>query len=176
MTSSVPSGLASSPEIGAQKNNTDTWPELRFYHLERMRLEAALPALLKKCLSGNLRAAVLTATPDDLEHLSKTLWLSQGFLAHGLANTPHKTMQPICLMSALDTQPPPNKATVLFQVHDTEWPEFIQQSGMKMVCDLFNGLDEAAVAAARKRWSIAKKRNQPVAYWRQDGHVWSQHT
>ena len=40
------------------------------------------------------------------------------------------------------------------------------------VLDLFDGADEAAVAAARRRWATAKAAGHALSYWQQGQRGW----
>src|SRR5579871_5131862 len=48
--------------------------EIRFYHLQRQRLEDALPALLEKGRERGYRIVVQAATPERVRALDALLW------------------------------------------------------------------------------------------------------
>ena len=61
--------------------------EIRFYHLQRTTLEAALPPMLEKTLERGQRAVVLAGSDERVEQLTDHLWTYDegGFLPHGSA-------------------------------------------------------------------------------------------
>ena len=139
--------------------------EVWFYHLERTGLDQALPELLQKTLARGWRALVRTPDPARIEHLDGWLWSfrDDSFLAHGTAEEPLAERQPVLLTSGSDN---PNAAQAVFLLDDAE-PGALE--GFARCLVLFDGRDEAALAAARLRWSELKDRDLPVSYWRQSG-------
>lgn len=138
--------------------------EVRFYHLTRRTLEQALPALLEKTLERGWRAVVLTASGERAEQLNLHLWTYRpdGFLPHGTAADGHPDRQPV-LLTADDVRP--NAADVLFQ---TEGAESARLAEYALACDLFDGNDPDAVAAARGRWKRLKEAGHDLTYWQQN--------
>lgn len=142
--------------------------ELRFYHLQRKSLEQALPELLEKASGRGMRALVLTASEERAEQLCQHLWTykPESFLVHGSAKDGNAAQQPIYLTSE-DCNP--NGATVLFLVDGAR----SQQVGsFELACDLFDGGDDEAVAAARRRWAEAKQAGFALTYWQQTDKGW----
>jgi DNA polymerase-3 subunit chi len=139
--------------------------EVWFYHLERTGLDQALPELLQKTLQRGWRALVRTPDPARLEHLDGWLWSYRDdtFLAHGTSDEPMSERQPVLLTTGGEN---PNHAQALFLLDDAE-PGALD--GFERCLMLFDGRDEAAVAAARKRWSELKGQGFPLSYWRQSG-------
>ena len=62
-------------------------PEFRFHHLERRRLDQALPDLLDSALAEGLRAVVQARSPEEVEAINERLWTfsEESFLPHGSA-------------------------------------------------------------------------------------------
>lgn len=143
-------------------------PERGFYHLTRTPLETALPKLLGRVLAQGERAVVRIGEPERLEALSTALWLSPDpdWLPHGHAGTGNADLQPIWLTTAAEN---PNGAAHLFLVADAQAED---TSGFARVFDLFDGSDEAAVAAARRRWAAAKAAGDTLTYWQQTERGW----
>lgn len=145
--------------------------DVRFYHLTRKTLEQSLPELLEKTLERGWRAVVLAASEERAEALAQHLWTwkPDSFLPHGTARDGHPARQPVFL-SAADERP--NDANVLFLVDGAETaraPEY------ERVCDLFDGNDPDALAAARQRWRTAKAAGHALQYWQQgDRGGWEQ--
>jgi DNA polymerase-3 subunit chi len=142
--------------------------ELRFYHLQRKTLEQALPELLEKAYGRGMRALVLTASEERAEQLSQHLWSykPESFLPHGTARDGRPEEQPIFL-SAEDANV--NGATVLFLV---DGAESRSAGDYALCCDLFDGADDEALAAARRRWSGAKQAGHALTYWQQTDKGW----
>ena len=137
--------------------------EVWFYHLERTGLDQALPELLQKTLRRGWRALVRTPDPGRVEHLDGWLWSfrDDAFLAHGLASEPLAERQPVLLTTGEDNA---NQSQAVFLLDDAE-PGALE--GFERCLVLFDGRDEAAVAAARRRWSELRERDLPLSYWRQ---------
>ncbi len=142
--------------------------DVAFYHLQRKRLEEALPELLDKVLQNGLRAVVLGGSAERVEALDTLLWTyaKESFLPHGSRALGSAAEQPVYLT---DTEENPNGATVLVLV-DGGGGEFL--TGFDRCLDLFDGNDEAAVAAARQRWQAARAANHTLTYWQQGERGW----
>lgn len=142
--------------------------EIGFYHLTRTPLAAALPKLLGRVLAQNGRAVVRVGDAERLESLDAALWLSADpdWLPHGSPRTGHAAMQPIWLTTEDEA---PNEARFLFLVDGAESARLDRYD---RVFDLFDGGDEAAVAAARRRWSAAKAAGHSLTYWQQGPRGW----
>jgi DNA polymerase-3 subunit chi len=142
--------------------------EIRFYHLTRKTLEQALPELLEKTHERGLKAVVMTGSPERAEALTQLLWTysPNGFLPHGNAKDGNADMQPIWI-TAEDERP--NNADYLFL---TDGATSARLSEYARVCDLFDGNDPDALAAARRRWSEEKKDGHRLSYWQQTDKGW----
>ncbi|NQW10851.1 MAG: DNA polymerase III subunit chi [Alphaproteobacteria bacterium] len=137
--------------------------EIGFYHLTVTPLERALPKLLEKTLEAGRRAVVRTGSEERAQALNGELWTyeDRSWLPHGTAKEGFGEDQPIWLTSGNDN---PNGATFLFL---TDGVEAADLSAFERAFDLFDGRDNAAVAAARERWRIGKDAGHALAYWRQ---------
>ena len=142
--------------------------EIGFYHLTRTGVEAALPALLGRTLAAGEKALVRAAMAARVAALDAALWLSQNpdWLPHGTAQTPHPEWQPIYLT---EDDSNPAGARFLFVVDGAVADDV---DGFSRVFDLFDGNDEAAVAAARARWVQAKAAGHGLTYWKQGPEGW----
>ena len=139
--------------------------EIGFYHLRRSALEQALPKLLEKVLESGARAVVKLGSTARLEALNTLLWTydDRGFLPHGSAEDGFREDQPVWL--TVDDENP-NEASVLVLADGAEAaPETI--AGFARCLDIFDGRDEAAVAAARRRWQACRAAGHGVTYWQQ---------
>jgi len=144
-------------------------PEIGFYHLTRTPLEQALPKLLGRVLAGGGRALVRVGSPERLATLDAALWTcaDPDWLPHGTAATGNAESQPIWL--TLDDAPAPNAARFLVLVDGADSARIAEYD---RVLDLFDGEDEAALAAARDRWKAAKAAGHALIYWQQGARGW----
>ena len=142
---------------------SDASCEIWFYHLERAGLDQVLPELLEKTLARGWRALVRCADPQRIEHLDSWLWAyrEDSFLPHGVNDEANAPRQPILLTAGGENA---NAAEALFLIDDAEPGDV---SPFERCILIFDGRDEAALAAARTRWSGFKKAGHSVAYWRQ---------
>jgi DNA polymerase-3 subunit chi len=138
--------------------------EIRFYHLQRMPLERALPMLLERTLERGWRAVVQADSEERVQALNGQLWTygKESFLPHGTEREGDAALQPVWLTHRDEN---PNGATVLFLVDGAESESLGE---FEICCDMFDGRDEAAVALARARWSACKKNGHKLTYWQQD--------
>jgi DNA polymerase-3 subunit chi len=145
--------------------------EIRFYHLQRTRLEAALPKMLERTLERGERAVVMVGSEERVEALAAHLWTytDRGFLPHGTAQDGFAPHQPIWL-TAKDEKP--NDAQVLFLADGAESALLAEY---RLCVELFDGADEQAVAAARRRWAAYKTAGHALSYYQQnDSGAWEQ--
>lgn len=145
--------------------------EVRFYHLTRTALDQALPQMLEKTLERGQRAVVRAGSEERVEALSARLWTynDRSFLPHGSAKDGRAERQPVWLTTE---EGAPNGAEVLF-LTDGSSSQDLADFGLCAV--LFDGSDEAALAAARGQWTALKDAGHAVTYWQQDdAGRWSQ--
>jgi DNA polymerase III subunit chi len=143
--------------------------EIRFYHLTKSRLEDALIRLLRRVIDRQDRAVVMTGSSERAEALNAQLWSFDpaSFLPHGSARDGSAAEQPIYLTASFEN---PNGAKLLMLCDGAEPPASadIAAQGFEMVCTLFNGQDEEALAAARGSWRTYKAAEQHLVYYQQD--------
>jgi DNA polymerase-3 subunit chi len=143
--------------------------EVRFYHLLRQRLEEALPALLEKARGRGFRIVVQAGSPERVKALDALLWTykPESFLAHGSgpASLPTAPDQPIWLTADEEN---PNTADMLMLVDGA----IADVAPYKLACEMFDGNDEVAVAAARRRWVEYKTAGHAITYWQQGERGW----
>jgi DNA polymerase-3 subunit chi len=139
--------------------------EIRFYHLTRRTLEEVLPVMLERTvLRDGRRAVVIAGSPERVEDLNAHLWTynDRVFLPHGSKADGHAARQPVWLT---DSDENPNAAEVLFLADGAESGRVGE---FALVCELFDGRDEAAVAAARGRWRTYGAAGHELTYWLQN--------
>ena len=137
--------------------------DVRFYHLVRSPLEAVLPKMLEKTLGRDQKAVVMAGSPERVEALNGHLWTyrDRGFLPHGSEKDGFAEDQPIWLT---DKDENPNQAEVLFL---TDGATSARIDEFQVCAVLFDGTDEAAVAAARAQWRDFGAQGHEVTYWQQ---------
>ncbi len=135
-----------------------------FYHLQRRRLDDALPGLLMKCLERGWRVVVQVGSDERCDALDAHLWTfrEDAFLPHGTIKDGGVDTQPIVLTTGTGN---PNGADVRFLIDAVEPGDL---SGYARAVYLFDGNDSDAVAAARERWREAKDAGHEVTYWQQN--------
>ncbi len=136
--------------------------EIRFYHLQRQRLEEVLPSLLEKARERGHRIVVQAGSPERVKALDNLLWTfrPESFLAHGSLSTGMPEEQPIWLTAMEEC---PNGADLLILVDGAT----ADVTRYVLCCELFDGLDDEAVAAARRRWTDYKSAGHTITYWQQ---------
>lgn len=143
--------------------------EIGFYHLTRTPLTQALPKLLGRVLGTGGRAFVLCGDPERAKVLDAALWTASDpdWLPHGMAGGPEDAHQPILI--GTEDAAPANGARFLVLVDGADSAGL---GAYDRVLDLFDGADDTAVAAARRRWSAAKMAGHGLAYWQQGTGGW----
>ncbi len=141
--------------------------EIRFYHLQRQSLEEVLPTLLDKARERGHRLVVQAGSPERVKALDTLLWTYRpdSFLAHGAAPSAMAAEHPIWLTAVEEC---PNQADALILVDGAT----ASVDAYGLCCELFDGADEAAVAAARARWKAYKAAGHAITYWQQGDRGW----
>ncbi|CAA9256481.1 MAG: DNA polymerase III chi subunit [uncultured Acetobacteraceae bacterium] len=146
--------------------------EVGFYHLTRTPLDQVLPRLLGRVMAGGGRAMVLCGGAERVDALDTALWLSSDpdWLPHGTKRSGNADLQPIWLTEEdAPAEGAPNGARFLFLLDGAESARFDR---FERVLDLFDGNDEAALAAARRRWTACKASGHALSYWQQGARGW----
>ena len=142
-------------------------PEIWFYHLQTQPLERALPRLLERAVAGGERVVVLAGSTERVDYLNALLWTydEASFLPHGDARDGHAERQPVWLAA---DESNPNGAGLVMTIDGAlaDWSRY------RRCFDIFDGNDAAAVAAARSRWSEAKRAGHILTYWQQTERGW----
>jgi DNA polymerase III subunit chi len=138
--------------------------EVRFHHLERRRVDQALPRLLEGALEEGRRVLVRASSDEMVAALNERLWTydDASFLPHGAAGDGDPMTQPIFLTTELDN---PNAATMLVRLAGVESDE--ADEAFDLVVLMFDGRDEAALAHARGEWRRLKDEGRTISYWRE---------
>lgn len=145
--------------------------EIRFYHLQRASLEDTLPVMLERAYARGDRALVVAGSPERVEALAAHLWTYRpdGFLPHGSAKDGDAAEQPIYLTAGAES---PNTAKILFLCDGAARQDV---GGFALVCEMFDGNDDIAVAAARDRWKAYLQSGHQLIYYQQSpGGKWEE--
>ncbi|HEX7008287.1 MAG TPA: DNA polymerase III subunit chi [Alphaproteobacteria bacterium] len=143
--------------------------EIGFYHLQQWPLDRALPKLLEKVLERGMRAVVIAGSEERVEALNTALWTyePESFLPHGSARDGNAEAQPIWLTAEDEN---PNGATVLVL---TDGADSAHLDRFERCVLMFDGNDEEALAAARRRWQAYKSAGHKLTYHQQtERGVW----
>jgi DNA polymerase-3 subunit chi len=137
--------------------------EVMFYQLQRSGLMGVLPKLLEKTLNEGQRAVVIAGSEARVEAIAGELWTYDpgSWLPHGTAQDGEPQDQPVWITSREEN---PNGAAFLFL---TDGADVADLGTFARCFDLFDGNDDAAVAAARQRWSRRRAAGHPVTFWQQ---------
>jgi DNA polymerase III subunit chi len=144
--------------------------EIRFLHLERRRVDQALPALLERAHREGLRVVVRAPSPEMVGALNDRLWTydDASFLPHGAAGDGDPGSQPIFLTAKIEN---PNAATMLVLLAGAETDPGDQ--AFDRIFRLFDGRDGEAIAEARNEWKRSKDAGLNLSYWREnDDGAW----
>ncbi len=138
--------------------------EIRFYHLERRRVDEALPSLLEHALDEGRRVLVRASSDEMVAALNERLWTydDASFLPHGAAGDGDPMTQPVFLTTELENA---NAATMLVRLSGAETAD--ADDAFNLVVILFDGRDEAALALARGEWRRLKDQGRAISYWRE---------
>jgi DNA polymerase-3 subunit chi len=146
--------------------------EVRFHHLERRRIDQALPRLLEQALEEGRRVVVRASSDEMVAALNERLWTydDASFLPHGAAGDGDPMTQPIFLTNEVEN---PNAATMLVRLSGAEAAEADEAFDLAIL--MFDGRDEAALAHARGEWRRLKDQGRALSYWREsDEGGWEQ--
>jgi len=139
--------------------------EFRFLHLERRRIDQALPDILEGALAAGWRVVIQAASEERIEALNERLWTysDESFLPHGSARDGDPHAQPIYLTAGEDN---PNGAQLRVLLSGVS-AAALAEAGYERVALLFDGRDEEAVADARRQWTEVRAADVAPSYWRE---------
>lgn len=141
-----------------------------FYHLTRSTAEGTVRGLATRALAQGWRVMVRGTDAARLQRLDAWLWAADpaGFLPHGLEGGPHDADQPLLIGQGAAV----NGARALVLLDGAPASED-EARGMERLWLLFDGADEAAVAAARGEWRRLAALDIPAQYWTEEGGRWA---
>ena len=137
--------------------------EFRFHHLERRRVDQALPDLIERIRAEGRHVVVRAASAELVEALNDRLWTydDASFLPHGAAGDGDPTTQPVFLTERIEN---PNGASALIALAGAETSD---DSAFDLVVRLFDGRDGEAIQEARREWKRLKDEGFALSYWRE---------
>lgn len=142
--------------------------ETLFYHLERRDLDQVLPGLVEKSRERGWRALIRADSADRASAIDTRLWTykDESFLAHALEGDGEAARQPVLITVEEHL---PNTPDILFLVGGavpSSWGDAALAKLDRIVL-IFDGRDEAMLAAARAAWKDAKSAGHDVTYWKE---------
>lgn len=142
--------------------------EIAFYHLRTLPLDRALPKILERALADGHRVVVVAGSAERVDHLDAQLWAydDASFLPHGSLRDGNADRQPIWLTAEDENL---NRATMLVLI---DGARSVHLGDYMRCCDIFDGNDNSALAAARQRWKEAKAAGHQLTYWEQTPTGW----
>jgi len=137
--------------------------DLRFYHLQRRGLDEVLPGLLERILERGHKILVRLGSRERVVAMDQHLWTwrPESFLPHGTIADGEPERQPVLLT---DTEGNPGGADVLV-LADGAWSDGLD--AFAIICVIFDGNDDRALAAAREQWRRARGTGHAFTYWQQ---------
>ena len=142
--------------------------ETRFYHLERQRLDQALPALLTVWREEGARIVVEARSQERVDALDEKLWTftDESFLAHGSARDGDPEDQPIWLTTDEESANGARRRVIVVEGGDVA-AVAASWSDLEILVFMFDGRDAAALEAARALWKALRANVPPATYWRE---------
>jgi DNA polymerase-3 subunit chi len=143
--------------------------EFRFHHLERFRVDQALPHMLGRAFDTGRRIVVRAPSDEMVAALNDRLWTydDASFLPHGAAGDGEAASHPIFLTARAEN---PNNAKLLVLLSGAETSA--EDDAFEEVIFLFDGRDGEAVAEARSRWKALRDEGRTPSYWREGDDGW----
>tara|TARA_R110002096_G_scaffold395346_3_gene590798 strand:+ start:3968 stop:4408 length:441 start_codon:yes stop_codon:yes gene_type:complete len=140
-----------------------------FYHLTASPAEETAGLLLGRALGAGWRVMLRGTDRARLDDLDARLWQgpADAFLPHGLEGGPHDADQPVLLgLGAIG-----NDAHALMLM-DGASVDPSEAEGLERVWILFDGNDQASVAAARVQWKALTGAGLAAQYWSEESGRW----
>ena len=140
--------------------------ETLFYHLERRAMEEVLPGLVEKSRSRGWKALIRADSADRADAIDTLLWTydDQSFLPHAQQADGAAQRQPVLITVEEGNA---NAAEIVFYVGGAQPADWADLSGLSRIVMLFDGRDQAALAAARAAWKDARAAGHEVTYWKE---------
>ena len=140
--------------------------ETLFYHLERRSLEEVLPGLVEKSRARGWKALIRADSADRADAIDTLLWTydDQSFLAHAQQGDGEAARQPVLITVEEGNL---NAAEIVFYVGGAQPADWGGLNALSRIVMLFDGRDEAALAASRAAWTEAKAAGHDVTYWKE---------
>ena len=143
--------------------------EVFFYHLNKTKLEIALPKILERALSEKWSIEIRTSANTNLDEISNAIWRGpeESFLPHCLED--HEDLQdyPIVLCKS----PLKDWRDCLIVVGQADRKEN-EVKNYKLICLIFDAKIEAELSKARKSWKKLSEEGINTAYWAEDKGRW----
>lgn len=145
--------------------------DIRFYHLENEGWDGALPKLMERVISANLKAVIKVKDTEQGKQVDTLLWSykADSFLPHDTQDCENPARQPVYITSA---QEQPNAAECLVLLDADQYDDI---SPFKCVLYMFDGRKGDVLSQARLDWKKYKDQGLEMSYWQQNpGGGWEQ--
>jgi|GEM_PF-4216145 len=148
--------------------NTETRPEIMFYHALETDKNAVLFTLLKKSLSLNKRVIIRTIDLESAQNISDDLWQAQAdfILPHGLICEPMADKQPVLITYHTENV---NQADYIFFLGAVDVTDFTQYERCIVI---FDEHSDTIKAHMRQQFKMLKENQQSVNYYQQRQGKW----
>ena len=140
-----------------------------FYHLTRSTADDTVTSLLGRAVTMGWRIMIRGKDAARLDRLDTQLWVApeNSFLPHGRAGGLHDTAQPVLLGNG----PITNDATAMMLLDGAD-VTFDEAQSLTRVWLIFDGTDDAALAAARTQWKTLTDAGIAAQYWSEETGKW----
>ena len=140
-----------------------------FYHLTRSAAEDTVTSLLGRAVTMGWRIMIRGRDTARLDRLDTYLWThpENSFLPHGRSGGADDAAQPVLLGDG----PITNSATAMMLLDSAE-VSLPEAQSLTRVWLIFDGMDPAALAAARVQWKILTDAGIAAQYWSEESGKW----
>jgi DNA polymerase-3 subunit chi len=139
-------------------------PEIRFYHVQKLEKDAAIPALVSKAYDSGYRIVVLTESEQQTKKINELLWTwkDDSFLPHGTDKDEKPEDHPIWISSKNKN---PNNATMVLLTApalETSLDDY------ELCCIMIDGQKPDDIEKGRIKWKELKEKGASLSYWQQE--------
>lgn len=140
-----------------------------FYHLTRSTAEDTVTSLLGRAVTMGWRVMIRGSDAARLDRLDALLWThpENSFLPHGRAGAANDAAQPVLLGDG----PITNNATAMLLLDGAD-VSLAEAQSLSRVWLIFDGTDQAALAAARGQWKSLTDAGIAAQYWSEETGKW----
>ena len=140
-----------------------------FYHLTRSTAEDTVTSLLGRAVGMGWRIMIRGGDASRLDRLDTHLWThpENSFLPHGRSGGADDAHQPVLLGGG----PITNAATAIMLLDGAD-VSLAEAQSLTRIWLIFDGMDPAAVVAARAQWKTLTDAGIAAQYWSEELGKW----